>query len=83
MATTSEAGHSEGNHDQRLLSGRRDSNMSLSKIEVESPDFLQVDPMETFANDYDRVQELLRQMIYDSKPITIDEKAELVSLLND
>ena len=57
--------------------------MSLSKIEVESPDFLQVDPMETFANDYDRVQELLRQMIYDSKPITIDEKAELVSLLND
>jgi len=44
---------------------------------------MNIDPMESFANDYDHIQELLRQMIFDSNPITIDEKAELVSLLGD
>lgn len=39
--------------------------------------------MESFATDYEHIQELLRQMIYDSKPITMDEKGELVALLND
>ena len=62
-----------------LGSSRRDQ-----PIEAESPnEFLNVDPMENFANDYDLIQDLIRQMIYDSRPITLDEKAELVSLLND
>ena len=59
MTTASDA-LSEGGPENRLSVGRKDSNMSLSKMDSESPDFLKVDPMETFANDYDRVQELLR-----------------------
>lgn len=38
---------------------------------------------ETFCNDWENVQDKLRQMIYDSKPITIEEKAELIHVLND
>jgi len=40
-------------------------------------------PDETFNNDFDKIQKLLKQMIYESKPITLDEKGELVAIMND
>lgn len=60
MTTASDALSERGPEIDRLSVSRKDSTMSLGKLESESPDFLKIDPMETFANDYDRVQELLR-----------------------
>lgn len=42
-----------------------------------------VESRDTFDAEYDRIQELLRQMVYESKPITMDEKGEIIGLLND
>lgn len=41
------------------------------------------DTQEAFEADFQNLQDKLRQMIYESKPITMEEKGELVSILND
>ena len=40
-------------------------------------------PDETFNNDFDKIQKYLKQMIYESNPITLDEKGEIVAIMND
>ena len=42
-----------------------------------------IDADENFATDYQNLQDKLRQMIYDSNPITMDEKGELVHIMNN
>ena len=51
--------------------------------EYQVPGYEMLSPEDNFINDFDKVQNKLKQIIYESIPITMDEKAEIVSIMND
>ena len=73
--------------EERCLSHKKGCAIGLlpavTVLDYERENFEVLNAEENFSNDYQLVLDKLSQMIYESKPITMEERGEIVHVLND